>query len=82
MNFQKEINKNKWVKVSFKIEKRRKIEDHSVKVKDLLDICLVKEKRGLFHTLSTFYMTNCREQSHSNKVLVWFGLSSWQRDMT
>ena len=62
--------KNKWVKVSFKIEKRRKIEDHSVKVKDLFDICVVKEKKGLFHTLSTFYMTNCLEQSLSNKVLI------------
>ena len=31
-----------------KIEKRRKIEDHSVKVKDLFDICLVKEKKGAF----------------------------------
>ena len=30
------------VKVSFKIEKRRKIEDHSVKAKDLFDICVVK----------------------------------------
>ena len=78
MNFQERksipsqnTKKNKWVKVSFKIEKRRKIEDHSVKVKDLFDICLVKEKRGLFHTLSTFYMTNCLEQSLSNKVLIW-----------
>ena len=46
--FPKYKKKNKWVKVSFKIEKRRKIEDHSVKVKDLFDICLVKEKKGAF----------------------------------
>ena len=34
-----------------KIEKRRKIEDHSVKVKNVFDICVVKEKRGGFFTL-------------------------------